>query len=398
MMRSQPRGKFFVVVADGAADTPLPELNGKTPFQAAYMPNLNYLASKGRLGVVRTVPEGMHPGSDVANMSILGYDPKKYYTGRGPLEAAAMGVEFNDRLIFRCNLVTVRGGILEDYSAGHITREEARELIEALNRWTPFGKFYLGLDYRNLFVLEKCDEHLQDTPPHDITGKEFARYMLGPPSNEWAAKLNKLMLDSRGVLENHPVNLRRREAGKRPANMIWLWGQGRRPRMEPLEQKFGIRGAMISCVYLIKGMGRLTGMWVLDVPGATGYYDTDMAAKASYALKAVGEEGIGLAYVHVEAPDEAGHEGNAEVKVKMLERIDRELIGKLLDEAPEASFMFLPDHPTPVRVRTHTAEPVPAVIYRPGGTGDGLLFDEFNCRRGSLGFLEGIQLMPKFLG
>jgi 2,3-bisphosphoglycerate-independent phosphoglycerate mutase len=389
--------KYFIIVADGAADYPVPELGGKTPFQVAFTPNLHYISSKGRLGVYKTVPNGMHPGSDVANMSIAGYDPRKYYTGRGPLEAAVLGIEFNDRVIFRCNLITVSGEILEDYSAGHITRGEAAQLIEALNKWTPFGRFYLGLDYRNLFVLEECDDKLLNTPPHDIVGRKFTSYLLGPPSNEWARKLNQLMLDSREILENHPVNIRRRREGKRPANMIWLWGQGRKPNMEPLKQKYGITGAMISAVYLVKGIGVLTGMWVPEVPGATGYYDSDLVRKAEYGIKSVKEKGLDLAYIHVEATDEAGHEGNAEMKVKMLERIDREIIGKILDEVPEASIAFLPDHPTPIPVRTHTAEPVPVVIYRPGTTGDGLLFDEFTCKKGSLGFLEGEQFMRKFL-
>jgi 2,3-bisphosphoglycerate-independent phosphoglycerate mutase len=389
--------KYFIIVADGAADYPVPELGGKTPFQVAFTPNLHYISSKGRLGVYKTVPNGMHPGSDVANMSIAGYDPRKYYTGRGPLEAAVLGIEFNDRVIFRCNLITVSGEILEDYSAGHITRGEAAQLIEALNKWTPFGRFYLGLDYRNLFVLEECDDKLLNTPPHDIVGRKFTSYLLGPPSNEWARKLNQLMLDSRKILENHPVNIRRRREGKRPANMIWLWGQGRKPNMEPLKQKYGITGAMISAVYLVKGIGVLTGMWVPEVPGATGYYDSDLVRKAECGIKSVKEKGLDLAYIHVEATDEAGHEGNAEMKVKMLERIDREIIGKILDEVPEASIAFLPDHPTPIPVRTHTAEPVPVVIYRPGTTGDGLLFDEFTCKKGSLGFLEGEQFMRKFL-
>jgi 2,3-bisphosphoglycerate-independent phosphoglycerate mutase len=389
--------KYFIIVADGAADYPVPELGGKTPFQVAFTPNLHYISSKGRLGVYKTVPDGMHPGSDVANMSIAGYDPRKYYTGRGPLEAAVLGIEFNDRVIFRCNLITVSGEILEDYSAGHITRGEAAQLIEALNKWTPFGKFYLGLDYRNLFVLEECDDKLLNTPPHDIVGRKFTSYLLGPPSNEWARKLNQLMLDSREILENHPVNIRRRKEGKRPANMIWLWGQGRKPNMEPLKQKYGITGAMISAVYLVKGIGVLTGMWVPEVPGATGYYDSDLVRKAECGIKSIKEKGLDLAYIHIEATDEAGHVGNAEMKVKMLERIDREIIGKILDEVPEASIAFLPDHPTPIPVRTHTAEPVPVVIYRPGTTGDGLLFDEFTCKKGSLGFLEGEQFMRKFL-
>jgi len=389
--------KYFIIVADGAADYPVPELGGKTPFQVAFIPNLHYISSKGRLGVYKTVPDGMHPGSDVANMSITGYDPRKYYTGRGPLEAAVLGIEFNDRVIFRCNLITVSGEILEDYSAGHITRGEAAQLIEALNKWTPFGRFYLGLDYRNLFVMEECDDKLLNTPPHDIVGRKFTSYLLGPPSNEWARKLNQLMLDSREILENHPVNIRRRREGKRPANMIWLWGQGRKPNMEPLKQKYGVAGAMISAVYLVKGIGVLTGMWVPEVLGATGYYDSDLAKKAECGIKSVKEKGLDLAYIHIEATDEAGHEGNAEMKVKMLERVDREIIGKILDEVPEASIAFLPDHPTPIRVRTHTAEPVPVVIYRPGTTGDGLLFDEFTCKKGSLGFLEGEQFMRKFL-
>ncbi len=389
--------KYFIIVADGAADYPVPQLRGKTPFQVACKPNLDYLASKGKVGIVRTVPRGMHPGSDVANMCILGYNPRKYYTGRGPLEAAAFGFELENKVFFRCNLITVRGDIIEDYSAGHISKAEAAELIKALNDWTPFGHFYLGLDYRNLFVLDECDDALTYTPPHDITGRDFRPYLLGPIGNPWAEKLNRLMLDSRQLLENHPVNVRRKSQGKRPGNMIWLWGQGRKPQMEPLQEKFGIRGAMISAVYLIKGLGVLTNMWVPEVPGATGYYNTDLRAKAEYALKAIEELDLDLAYVHVEAPDEAGHEGNVEEKIKAIERIDAELLGKILDEHPNAKIAFLPDHPTPITVRTHVPDPVPVVIYQPGMEGDGLVYDEFACKKGSLGFFEAEDLMLRLI-
>lgn len=389
--------KYFVVVADGAADYPVPELNNRTPFQVAYKPNIDYLSCKGKLGMMKTIPDGMHPGSDIANMNILGYDPQKYYTGRGPLEAAALHVEFEDKVVFRCNLVTIRGEILEDYSAGHISRDEAGKIIDTLNEWAPIGRFYLGLDYRNLFILEDCDDGLTYTPPHDICGREFRRYMLGPPSNEWAKKLNELMLESRKILEEHPVNIQRRLEGKRPANMIWLWGQGRKPKMEPLVEKYGVRGVMISAVYLIKGMGILTGMKVPEVPGATGYYDSNLEGKAKAAIEGI-KSGYDLAYIHVEATDEAGHEGNVEMKVKMIERIDREIVGRILDEMPDSNIAFLPDHPTPLTVRTHVADLVPVVIYfGDKGEGDRMVYDEFTCRKGSLGILQKEMLMLRLL-
>jgi 2,3-bisphosphoglycerate-independent phosphoglycerate mutase len=388
--------KYIVLIGDGMADYPLEELGGKTPLEVAEKPNMDELALKGKLGVMRTIPEGMDADSSIANLSILGYDPKKYYTGRGPLEAGAMGIELGERDVsFRCNLVTERDGVLVDYCAGHITTEESAELLKEMGRF-GLGEFFPGVSYRHNFVLRDSDITVGCTPPHDIVGEPISKHMIGSEGGELGGKLNELMLKSKEVLSNHPTNLKRIEEGKNPGNMIWLWGPGKRPKLEPFTEKYGLRGAMISAIILIKGIGAYAGMDFIDVPGATGYYDTNYEGIADFALEAL--ERVDFIYIHIEAPDEAGHEGNVEQKVKTIEDLDRRLLGRLLDRVPRCKIAVLPDHPTPIPVRTHTSEPIPFVVYARGMEGDGLKFDEVSAKRGSLGFLEGTEFMPIFLG
>jgi len=391
------RMKYIVVVGDGMADYPVEELDGKTPLQVANKPNMDRLASEGRLGLLRTVPEGMYPDSTVANFSILGYDPRKYYTGRGPLEAGALGVKLGDSdVAFRCNLITEGNGRILDYSAGHVSTEEAAKLIGEMGKFKA-GEFHVGVSYRHIFVLREGDPNLTSIPPHDIVGEQISRNLLKPEENETAKMLNKLMLDSRKVLSGHPVNLRREKLGKNPANMIWLWGQGRKPRMETLEKKYGVSGAVISAVSVIKGIGVHAGMDIIDVPGATGYYDTDYEGKAEHALRAL--EDHDLVFIHVEAPDEAGHSGDLKAKIKAIEDLDGRLVGKVLDGAPEdCRIAVLPDHPTPLEIRVHVSDPVPFAIYTPGLAGDKLRFDESSAKRGSLGEIAGEQFMRLLLG
>lgn len=388
--------KYIVIIGDGMADYPVPELNGRTPLEAANTPNLDRLASEGKMGLIKTVPDGMEPDSSIANLAILGYDPRRYYTGRGPLEAGAMRIHLGDKdVAFRCNLVTVQEGKMVDYSAGHVTNEEAGELLQEVAK-LGLGEFFVGVSYRHIFVLRDSEISIGCTPPHNMVGEPIAPHMIPPEAGELGKHLNDLMLQSYQILSPHPVNLRRRREGKRPANMIWLWGPGPRPKLEPFRQRFGLRGAMISAVNLINGIGVYADMEVVEVPGATGYYDTNYEGKADYAMKAL--ERNDFVYVHVEAPDEAGHEGNAERKVKVLEDFDSRLVGRILEQAGGCAIAVLPDHPTPISKRVHASDPVPFVIYWPGTSGDGLEFNERSGKHGSLGFIEGPEFIKIFLG
>jgi 2,3-bisphosphoglycerate-independent phosphoglycerate mutase len=386
--------RYIVLIGDGMADYPVEELGGKTPLEVADTPNMDALAAKGRLGTMRTIPEGMEPDSSIANLSILGYDPRKHYTGRGPLEAGAMGIQLGERDVsFRCNLVTEREGKLMDYCAGHITTKEAAELLKEMKKF-EIGEFFPGVSYRHNFVLRGSDIGVGCTPPHDIVGEPISKHMIGPEGGELGRKLNELILRSKEVLSKHPVNLKRIKEGKNPGNMIWLWGPGRRPRLEPFEEKYRLRGGIISAVNLIRGIGVYAGMELIDVPGATGYYDTDYEGIADHALKAL--ETCDLVYIHIEAPDEAGHAGDAEQKIRTIEDLDRRLLSRLLEGRLD-KIAVLPDHPTPILVRTHTPDPIPFVVYAPSMEGDGLKFDEASGKRGSIGFIEGVEFMRLFL-
>jgi 2,3-bisphosphoglycerate-independent phosphoglycerate mutase len=394
--------KYVVVIGDGMTDYPLEELNGQTPLQKAKIPNMDFLAKNGICGRIQTVPPGMEPGSDVANLSIMGYDPKKYYTGRGPLEAASMGAELLDEdVAFRCNLITEEDGLLADFNAGHISTTEASEIIETLNQsFYRYGKFYLGTSYRHLFVLgDKGAAELKSTPPHDVVGEPFSKHLLAPETHPLAQKINELMQKSQDLLAEHPVNQKRREAHKNPANMIWLWGQGTKPQMTPFTEKYGLKAATITGVDLIKGIGTYLGLTNVHVPGATGFYDTDYCGKARYALEALADHD--LVFIHVEAPDEAGHAGDISEKIKAIERIDRRILGKLLEELPslgEYVLAILPDHPTPIEVRTHTSDPVPYAVYRPGGESDGTdSYNEFTIPQDSDKPMVGHRFLQFFI-
>ncbi len=366
--------KYVILVPDGAADRPLESRGGETPLEAASIPNMDFLAREGVSGTAVTIPEGLTPGSDVANYSILGYDPREYYTGRGPLEAISMGVSLGaEDVAFRCNLVTEEGGRLADYSAGHVTTEEAEELISFLHKRMEdeYTAFYPGMGYRHLLVLRGL-KYLEARciPPHDVVGREISDIL---PQGTGSERLQALMRLSRRLLEDHSVNRWRVERGLRPANMIWPWGQGRVPVLPTIPDRYGLRGSIITAVDLVKGLGILAGLKVVEVPGATGYYDTDYAAKARYALDSL--RGADMVYVHVEAPDEAGHEGDWDAKVKALEEFDSKIVSAFLDESvltgEEFAFLLMPDHLTPLEVRTHVRDPVPFAIYYPRVVPDG---------------------------
>ena len=406
--------KYIILLGDGMADRPHAGLGGKTCLQAAKTPNMDLLASRGQVGMVRTVPEGFPPGSDVANLSVMGYDPRKYYSGRSPLEAASIGVELGpDDVAFRCNLVTLRlsGGksavsgkgrraIMEDFSAGHITTQEARILIEELDSklGSDHLRFYPGVSYRHLMVWKGGKDKLECTPPHDIQDKDILDYL---PRGEGDEVINALMEASTELLLAHPVNKARQESGKRMANSIWLWGQGRRPSMPTFREKFGLEGSMISAVDLAKGLGVCVGFEVINVPGATGWIDTNYVGKAEHALFSLKTKDI--VYLHVEAPDEAGHTGDLKNKLKAIEDFDEFVVGNIMHgmkQFDEYRIMVLPDHPTPVELRTHTSDPVPFIIYdnMKERQGEPISYDEqIAGRKGALFVQEGHTLMELFL-
>ncbi|MEX2723420.1 MAG: cofactor-independent phosphoglycerate mutase [Candidatus Freyarchaeota archaeon] len=389
--------KYIVIIGDGMADYPLEELNGKTPLQVAHKPNMDYIARKGKSGILRTIPEKMQPGSDIANLSILGYDPQKYYTGRGPIEAVSLGIKLKrEETAFRCNLVTLEKGKMEDYSAGHINSNEAKEIIKTLNKklGSKSIKFYNGVSYRHILLIKNEEtERAECTPPHDITSKTITPHL---PRGEGSEILLELIKKSQEILKNHPINIKRIQEGKKPANSIWPWGQGKNPHLESFEEKFRVKGAIISAVDLIKGIGKLIGLKTIEVPGATGYYNTNYTGKAEYALKHL--KNHDFIYIHVEAPDEAGHAGDIENKIKAIENIDQKIVGKVLNNITDLDdnykIAILPDHPTPIKIKTHTNDPVPIAIYYNNEKGDKIqTFDENSAQKGSLGYLIGEQFM-----
>lgn len=394
--------KYVILIGDGMADYPLKELDNKTPLQVAKKPNMDKLTSMGCSGFLKTVPEGMDPGSDVANLSIMGYDPEEYYTGRGPLEAASMGVNLSKNdIAFRCNLITENDGILEDFNAGHITSSESRDIIDILNRnFDDLGAFYHGISYRNLFVFSNKEAaNLKTTPPHDIVGEKISNHLIQPETDDNAVLLNKLMEDSRETLINSEVNQKRLNEGKKPANRIWLWGQGPAPEIDTFLEKYSLKGATITGVDLIKGIGVYLGLNNIEVPGATGYFDTDYSAKGKYAVDALKDHDI--IFVHVEAPDEAGHAGDLEEKIKAIEEIDLKILGPLMDalnEYEEYTLVLLPDHATPIDIGTHTMDPVPYVIFSTNLKPDSVQkYDEFSCKDGSLGIDVAHNLINKLI-
>jgi len=350
------------------ADWPIPSIGDRTPLEAANKPHMDFMASQGSLGMVQVVPEDMYPGSDVSNLSIIGYDPREVYTGRSPLEAASMGVELEkDDVAVRCNLVSLKHhgakSEMEDFSAGHISTGEATELLHALQEKVGDRgvRFYPGVSYRHLMVWPGGNDTVLTTPPHDIHGKNITDSL---PRGEGAEFLLEMMEISREVFPGHPVNRKRIDAGKPPANSIWLWGQGKAPRMMTFREKYGVTGSVVAAVDLVRGIGIYAGLEVVNVPGATGYIDTNFRGKAEYALREL--ESKDFVLIHVEAPDEAGHNGSVQDKIRTIERIDEDMVGPILARARndgDLTVLVLPDHPTPVAIRTHSQEPVPFTFY-----------------------------------
>jgi 2,3-bisphosphoglycerate-independent phosphoglycerate mutase len=393
--------KYAIILPDGAADEPVDELAGRTPLEAADIPYMDSIVEAGRIGLVRTVPSGLVPGSDVATMSLLGYDAEKHYSGRAPLEAVAQQIQLGpDEVVFRCNLTNITDGKMIDFTAGHIRTAEARQIIEALNAALQDQgvRFHPGKSYRHLMVirdplaLEVCC-----MPPHDIPGEQVADYL---PKGKGSGKFREIMERGSRVVAAHEVNQVRKDLGEIPATAIWLWGQGVVPIMPRFRQRFGVRGAVIAAVDLIHGLGKLLGWPLIEVPGATGYLDTDYAAKGRAAVEAIDE--YDLVTVHVEAPDEAGHMGDAGAKIEALEKIDELIVGPVLEKLrtfDEWRILVAPDHPTPVAIKTHTATPVPFAM---AGTGvpSGAGQDRFSERRAAESDFQiekGCELMEHFL-
>ena len=396
--------KYVVLLGDGMSDQAIEALDGKTPLQAAKTPNMDFMAKRGQLGLAHTVPSGYPPGSDVANLSMFGYDPVQCYTGRSPLEAASMGVELGpDDVAFRVDLVHLeaRGGklIMEDYSAGHISTDDGRELIAELQRQLGNEEFsfHPGVSYRHLMVWHNGLTSVKMTPPHDISGQDITKFM---PAGEGADRLIYLMNSSQMIFHNHPQMKRRAADGHAPANSIWLWGQGKAPAMDSFEARFGLTGAVISAVDLIKGIGVYAGLDIIDVPGATGYLDTNFDGKARAAVEALKERDY--VFVHVEAPDEASHSGKLADKIQAIELFDEKVVGPVLEgvkQYGEYRILCAPDHPTPVKLMTHTSDPVPFVIYageqeaKPGVAG----YDELSAAATGLKVAPGFKLMEMLL-
>ncbi len=400
--------KHIIVLGDGMADWPVKSLGDKTLLQYADTPYMNMLARMGRTGRLQTVPEGFHPGSEVANSAILGYDQHKVYEGRGPLEAASIGVELApDDLALRCNLICLDGANIKNHSCGRLETEEADVLIKFLQEKLGNDKihFYTGVQYRHLLVIKGGNKHLDCTPPHDVPGKPWRDYLVKPQTpeaKETADLLNDLIIKSQALLKDHPLNQKRVANGQDPANSIWPWAGGNRPHMQTLSQMFPQikKGAVITAVDLIRGIGHYAGLRVIHVKGATGLWDTNYEGKAQAAIDALKTDDF--VYLHVEASDEAGHEGNVERKLQTIENLDKRAIGPIYEAVKDwdepVSIAVLPDHPTPCELRTHTMDPIPFLIYHPGITPDEVqTFDEVACVKGAYGLLHGDEFIKTFM-
>ncbi|MHC4721512.1 MAG: cofactor-independent phosphoglycerate mutase [Planctomycetota bacterium] len=391
--------KYVIIIPDGAADYPLDCYDGKTVLQAAEIPNMDKISIDGKQGIVQTIPPDMTPGSDVAQMSLLGYDPLQYYPGRAPIEAVAQGIKLApDEWVFRCNLVTIADGKMADHSAGHIPTAEAAKLIHELEGALSSVnvRLYPGVSYRNLCVIGDVEFDVETQPPHDIIGQKVSKNL---PRGKNADVLGDMMARSQQLFENHEINRVRRDLGENPVSGIWLWGQGQAAYLESFNKRFGLKGAAITAVDLVRGLARLIGFDVIDVVGATGYYDTNYAGKAKAAIKALGDHD--LVFVHVEAPDEAGHSGNAELKKRAVEKIDKHIVGPVheaLQEYESWRILVMPDHPTPVETRAHTDDPVPFAM---AGVGvNGILhraFSEENAYESGFRVDNGFEMMEYFI-
>jgi 2,3-bisphosphoglycerate-independent phosphoglycerate mutase len=400
--------KYIVILGDGMADYPVPELGGKTPLQAARKPRIDALARRGEMGMVKTVPDGLPPASDVANLSVMGYDPAKYYTGRSPIEAVSMGIDLGPTdVAFRCNLVSLSeegeytDKTMLDYSSDEIATDEARVLVEAVQRGlgTDEMQFHSGISYRHCMVWKLGPLGCGLTPPHDISLKPILEHL---PKGEAAEKILRLMKESHEILRGHPINKARKARGELCANSIWLWGQGRKPAIPAFADRYGLRGSVISAVDLIKGLGICAGMRSIDVEGATGTIHTNFAGKAEAAIREL-KSGQDFVYVHIEAPDECGHHNQIEDKVRSIELIDELVVGNIedgMEGSGEYRILVLPDHPTPLSLRTHTSDAVPFLIYEKGKErSSGLArYDEIEAKKSGIFVARGHELMDRFLG
>lgn len=400
--------KYIIILGDGMADWNVDVLGNKTLLQYAKTPYMDLLARKGRCGCLKTVPEGYHPGSEVANMSVLGYNLNEVYEGRGVLEAASIGVDLQpEDMALRCNLVCIDGDLLKNHSAGHITTEEAKILIDFLQEHLGNEQvhFYPGVQYRNLLVIKGGNKHVKCIPPHDVPLQPFMSLLVKPEVSEaekTADLLNSLTLESQKLLASHPLNLCRIKEGKDAANSIWAWSPGYRPKMKPLALRFPQirKGAVISAVDLIRGIGGYAGLRNIKVEGATGLYNTNYEGKVVAAIDALKTDDF--VYLHIEASDEAGHEGNVQLKIQTIENLDKRVVGPIYEEVKTwnepVTIAVLPDHPTPCKLRTHTSDPVPFLIYYPGIIPDSVeRYDEESCKQGAYGFLQGDEFIQTFL-
>lgn len=398
--------KYIIVLGDGMADEPIDSLGGRTPLQAAKTPTMDFLAQHGRVGMLSTVPEGFHPGSEIANLSVLGYNVAQVFEGRGSLEAASMGIDIiSGEMAMRCNLICIENGKIKNHSAGHISNEEAVELIHFLQNELGDQRitFYPGVSYRHLLKIKDANKHLDCTPPHDVPGTDFLDVMIKAQNEEaepTADLINSLILQSQELLANHPVNLKRIAEGKDPANSIWPWSPGYKPSMQTMSELFGIKnGVVISAVDLIRGIGVYAGLKPNYVDGATGLYNTNYEGKTNAAISAL-KNGADFVFLHIEASDEAGHEGDVNLKIRTIEYLDSRVLSPLLQAINEidepVTIAVLPDHPTPCRIKTHTANPVPFLIYRDDITPDNVMvYDEISARNGSYGYLSGDEFIKK---
>lgn len=391
--------KYAIIVPDGAADEPLEQFGNQTVLEAAQTPHMDAISRQGRLGLVRTIPVKMEAGSDVAQMSLLGYDPLRYYSGRAPIEAVARNIQLSPAdWVFRCNLVTIADGKMADHSAGHISNEEAETLIKELQEklGSKQVRFHAGISYRHLVVFKELDFEVQTYPPHDFIGKPIEKIL---PRGKGADMLVNLMARSQQLFADHDINRVRKDLGENQVSSIWLWGQGKTARLESFQKRFGISGAAITAVDLVRGLSKLIGFDVLEVPGATGFVDTNYRGKAAAAIKAFDK--YDLVFIHVEAPDEASHEGNAELKKRTIEQVDKYIVGPVLEALKKHEnwrILVMPDHPTPVRSGSHSAEPVPFAIA--GSHIDSILetaFSEANAAKAGFQIDKGFELMEYFL-
>ena len=399
--------KYLIILGDGMADEPIASLGNKTILQAAEIPTIDFMAKNGKNGRLVTVPEGFHPGSEIANLEVLGYDVRKVFEGRGSLEAASMGVSIEPgEMAMRCNIICVEDGKIKNHSAGHISNEEAYQLVDYLNEelGDDVVKFFPGVSYRHLLKINGGDKRVSCTPPHDVPGTPFAEVLVKadcPEAENTAELLNKLILKSMEILPKHPVNLKRVAEGKDPANCIWPWSAGYKPEMKTLMERYGLKsGAVISAVDLIRGIGVYAGLEVIKVDGATGLYDTNYEGKTQAALDALRKHDF--VYLHIEASDEAGHEGNVDLKKKTVEYLENRVVKPILEEVSKwdepVAIAILPDHPTPCRLKTHISEPVPFLIYYPGIQPDGVSqYDEESAKAGGYGLLTGDEFMKALL-